>query len=68
MVPLFHYTPVNAKQFEGLNIDGLARNRQKRQNFSPANFALYGNSSSFGLVLALLRSITSIVAIHIMLP
>ena len=34
MVTVFHYTPVNAKQFDGLNIDGLAGKRQ--------NFALYG--------------------------
>ena len=33
MVTVFHYTPVNAKQFDGLNIDGLAGKRQKRQNF-----------------------------------
>ena len=33
MVTVFHYTPVNAKQFDGLNIDGLAGKHQKRQNF-----------------------------------
>ena len=38
MVTVFHYTPVNAKQFDGLNIDGLAGKRQKRQNFSPSKF------------------------------
>ena len=42
MVTVFHYTPVNAKQFDGLNIDGLAGKRQKRQNFPRQNFALYG--------------------------
>ena len=31
MVIIFHYTAVNAKQFDGLNIDGLAGKRQKRQ-------------------------------------
>ena len=43
MATVFHYTPVNAKQFDGLNIDGLAGKRQKRQNFPPSkiNFALY---------------------------
>ena len=35
MVTVFHYTPVNAKQFDGLNIDGLA---VKRQNFPPSKF------------------------------
>ena len=30
-----HYTPVNAKQFDGLNIDDLTEKRQ--------NFALYSN-------------------------
>ena len=43
MVTVFHYAPVNAKQFDGLNIDGLAGKRQKRQNFPRQNFALYGN-------------------------
>ena len=38
MVTVFHYTPVNAKQFDGLNIDSLARKHQKRQNFP-----LYGS-------------------------
>ena len=38
MVTVFHYTPVNNKQFDGLNIDGLAGKRQKRQNFSPSKF------------------------------
>ena len=33
MVNVFHYTPVNTKQFDGLNIDGLAGKHQKRQNF-----------------------------------
>ena len=33
MVTVFHYTPVNAKQFDGLNIDGLAGKHQKCQNF-----------------------------------
>ena len=37
-----HYTPVNAKQFDGLNIDGLAGKHQKCQNFPRQNFALYG--------------------------
>ena len=31
MVTVFHYTPVNAKQFDRLNIDGLAGKHQKRQ-------------------------------------
>ena len=41
MVTVFHYTPVNAKQFDGLNIDGLTR---KHQNSPPPrqNFLLYG--------------------------
>ena len=42
MVTVFHYTPVNAKQFDGLNIDGLAGKHQKHQNFPCQNFALYG--------------------------
>ena len=29
------------KQFDGLNFDGLAGKRQKRQNFPHQNFALY---------------------------
>ena len=33
IVTVFHYTPVNAKQFDGLSIDGLAGKSQKRQNF-----------------------------------
>ena len=33
MVTVFHYISVNAKQFDGLNIDGLAGKHQKRQNF-----------------------------------
>ena len=43
MVTVFHYTPVNAKQFDGLNIDGLAGKCQKRQISPRQNFALYGN-------------------------
>ena len=46
MVTVFHYTPVNAKQFDGLNIDGLAGKRQRHQNFPHQNFALYGNQKS----------------------
>ena len=42
MVIVFHCTPVNAKQFDGLNIDSLAGKRQKRQNFPHQKFALYG--------------------------
>ena len=38
MVTVFHYTPVNAKQFDGLNIDGLAGKHQKYQNFPPSKF------------------------------
>ena len=38
MVTVFHYTPVNAKQSDGLNIDGLAGNHQKYQNFPPSKF------------------------------
>ena len=38
MVTDFHYTPVNAKQFDGLNIDDLAGKHQKRQNFPPSKF------------------------------
>ena len=34
-VTVFHCTLVNAKQFDGLNIDGLAG---KRQNFPPSKF------------------------------
>ena len=40
MVTVFHYTPVNAKQFDGLNIDGLAGKHQKRQN-SPVKILRY---------------------------
>ena len=40
MVTVFHYTPVNTKQFDGLNIDGLAGKRQKRQNFPPSKFCI----------------------------
>ena len=39
MVTVFYYTPVNTKQFDGLNIDGLARKCQKRQNFLPSKFS-----------------------------
>ena len=42
MVTVFHYTPVNAKQFGRLNVDGLAGKYQKRQNFPRQNVALYG--------------------------
>ena len=42
MVTVFHYTPVNAKQFDGLNIDGVTGKRQKRQNSPHQNFVLYG--------------------------
>ena len=42
IVTIFHYTPVNTKQFDGLNIDGLAGKHQKRQNFPRQNFVLYG--------------------------
>ena len=45
MVTVFHYTPVNAKRFDGLYIDGLAGKCQKRQNFPRQNFALYGSYS-----------------------
>ena len=38
MVTIFHYTPVNAKQFDELNIDGLAGKCQKCQNFPPSKF------------------------------
>ena len=38
VVTVFDYTPVNAKQFDGLNIDGLAGKRQKRQNSPPSKF------------------------------
>ena len=38
MVTVFHYTPVNAKQFDGLNIDGVAGKCQKRQNFPCQKF------------------------------
>ena len=40
IVTIFHYTPVNAKQFDRLNIDGLAGKRQKRQN-SPVKILCY---------------------------
>ena len=43
IVTVFHYTPVNAKWLDGLNIDGLAGKRQKCQNFPRQNFALYGS-------------------------
>ena len=38
MVTVFHYTPINAKQFDRLNIDGLAGKHQKYQNFSLSKF------------------------------
>ena len=41
MVTVFHHTPVTAKQFDGLNIDGVAGKCQKRQNFPYKNFVLY---------------------------
>ena len=44
MVTVFHYTSVNAKQFDRLNIDSLAGKCQKRQNLPRQNFALYGYS------------------------
>ena len=34
---VFHYTPVHAKQFDGLNIDGVAGKHQKCQNFPRQN-------------------------------
>ena len=43
MMTVFHYTHVDVKQFDGLNIDGLAGKRQKCQNFPRQNFALYGS-------------------------
>ena len=43
IVTVFHYTPVNAKQLDGLNIDGLAGKHQKRQKFPHHNFPLYGS-------------------------
>ena len=42
MITVFRYTPVNAKQFNGLNIDGLAGKHQKCQNFPHQNFVLNG--------------------------
>ena len=47
MVTVLHYTPVNTKQFDGLNIDGLAGKHQKHQNF-----ALYGSCTSNSQVIA----------------
>ena len=41
IVTVFHYTPVHAKQFDGLNIEGVAGKHQKCQNFPCQNFALY---------------------------
>ena len=41
MVTVFHYTLVNAKQFDGLNIDGLAGKHQKHQNFPPVKILHY---------------------------
>ena len=38
MVTVFHYTPVNAEQFDRLNSDSLAGKCQKRQNFIPSEF------------------------------
>ena len=35
---VFNYTPVNAKQFDGLNIDGPAGKHQKRENFPLSKF------------------------------
>ena len=49
MVTVFHYTPVNAKQFDGLNIDGLAGKRQKRQNFPPVKILRYTVASWLGI-------------------
>ena len=49
MVTVFHYTPVNAKQFNGLNIDSLAG---KSQNFPRQNFEiLYYKSFEFYILL-----------------
>ena len=55
IVTVFYYTPVNAKQFDGLNIDGLAGKHQKHQNF-----ALYGSLQEA------IQIITSIIAIRSM--
>ena len=41
MVTVFHYTPVNAKQFDGLNIDGQAGKHQNVKISPRQNFALY---------------------------
>ena len=71
MVTVFHYTPVNAKQFDGLNIDGLAGKHQKHQNFPRQNFALYGIklhlSCNVAIVLKLVALISTCV-LTILLP
>ena len=42
MVTVFHYTPVNAKQFDGLNIDGLAAwKASKTSEFPPVKILRY---------------------------
>ena len=41
MVTVFHYTPVNAKQFDGLNIDGLAEKCQEHQIPPPVKILCY---------------------------
>ena len=47
MVTVFHYTPVNAKQFDGLNIDSLAGKHQKRQNFPLSKFCAIRYTASY---------------------
>ena len=36
--PYTHKRCIVFKQFDGLNFDGLARKRQRHQNFPPSNF------------------------------
>ena len=64
MVTVFHHTPVNAKQFNGLNIDGLAR---KRQNPPPSKFCairytIYGVSDQWNKSLITIRDIAQALA------
>ena len=41
MVTVFHYTPVNAKQFDGVNIDSLVGKRKNVNISARQNLALY---------------------------
>ena len=53
IVTILHHTPVNAKQFDGLNIDGLAGKRQKHVKILRYMVLLLSTSTYTHLVLLL---------------